>query len=413
MYLPLSPAGREITTLYGDPGAIRRRGSEIISMGSRMIAGADFLQSLAEESDRQKGEAVEKLREIVGDTHHELRRAGNMYKPTGPILKTYADALSSCQPRVRQAVEECQIRWQSYQSAPGYPSGERPWWAKEEDGSPEAESAAQQDAAKQRMYDSYAAQAQAFDREMDTWETAFDTAVSSIGTILDGSIRDSFWDNVDGFVASALEVLKWAGIILAIAAIIIGGPIVALLASIVGLLTLALTIYQYSRGDTGRTELVLAILGAIPFGSLGKLAHGRQGLTAIAGDTFMAFKPSSWTAAAGQWNTLKTAFSLGGGGLNGLTSSASKLWTMSNSNGVGDILTRFMFGKDTGKMTDMIENMIGGSRGWVNSPVFPAAWEFTHMLLYSGVRTTDNIARIPGLEGASLTSHFPWLKIFK
>lgn len=409
MWLPLSPAGREIIELHGDPGTIRRRGSQIISMGSRMISGADFLQSLSDQTDDQRGEAVGKLREIVGETHHELRRAGKMYKPTGTVLVDYANALADCLPRVKSAVDTCEIRWQSYQSSPGYLDGQRPTWGAPDAGTPEAEADAADDAAKQRRYDSFISGAQVFDREMDTWEDAFDTAVDSIGTILDGGIQDSFWDNVDGFVAGVLVILQWAGIILAIAAIIIGGPIIALLGAIAGVLTLALTIYQFTRGDTGLTQLLLAVVGVIPFGSMGKLFQGNPGRLAFLGDAFTAFRPSAWSAAITQGQTLSVISRFAGGGTSGFLAGGRAFLTMNNPTGVGDIMTRLMFGKDTNRLSQMADALGGGANGFCLSTTLPAAWEFGHTIVSGSWNLVDRIATWTGNGDKKPSSLFPWV----
>lgn len=148
---------------------------------------------------------------------------------------------------------------------------------------PEAEAQADADRAKQAAYDAWLEEANAFDAEYDTWEAAFERAASNVGEVLDGSIEDGFWDKVDGFVAGTLEVLKWVGLALAIAAIIVGGPLIAALSAIVAIATLALTIYQKARGDTGWKEVILATIGVIPFGSLGKMGTAKFADDALGG----------------------------------------------------------------------------------------------------------------------------------
>ena len=414
-----SPKGRWVVELAGDAGTIRSRGQQITRLGNQMATSATFLSNLAADASGMKGEAVEKLQEIVGESYVQLGQAAELYKPIGPILVDYAGVLDEYQPRIRVRVQNCTDTRTAYESAPGFRQGSRPFWAQpapwrsEEEKQTMGEANDTEDLKKEQLWEAYQSSLVAFDNDVDSWEELFDDAASRVEASFDGKIKDSFWDNVDGFVAVAVEVLKVAGMIVAIAGIIIGGPIIGAIAAVISVATLALVAYQFIRGDANGWDLGLAIVGVIPFGSLGKLANGKQGLIDIAGDTFKAFKPSTWSAAAGQWNTLKMAHQLGGGGLSGFSSGASKLWTMSNPNGIGDIMSRFMFGKDVNSMTGTIENMLGGSRGWENSPVFPAAWEFTHTLLYSGITTTENLARIPGLGDASLTSQFPWLKIFK
>lgn len=283
MYMERSPKGRHIERLKGNADTISKRGAEITSLGDAMVSSAAFLKSLHDKSSGQKGEAIEKLQEIVGDTHEQLKLAGELYRPTGPVLVSYATTLSEVQPRLNAAVKSCEELWTTFAGLPGYLPDERPTWVvPPKEGSDEATENAAEDASKKHKHDEFVAEARVFDSEYDTWETAFDTAVDGISKATSGKIKDGFWDDVDGFVAGALEVLKVVGLILTVAAIIIGGPIIAALAAIVAIATLALTIYQATRGDAGLTDVIIAAIGVIPFGSMGKLFGGMKGLRGFA-----------------------------------------------------------------------------------------------------------------------------------
>lgn len=402
--MPVSPAGRNIQPLEGEPVTIINRGQAIEDLGKKMGTSAAFLKKLADEADGQSGKAIEKLREIVGDTHEELKKAGDMYRPTGPILISYGTALSCAQPRVDSAVTTCESRWNTYQATPGYLAGDRPFWARPDPDSDEAKDAQDDDRSKQRAYDDFIDAARGFDREVDTWEDAFDTAANGIGDVLEGSIKDGFWDNVDGFIANVMVVLKWAGIILAIATIIIGGPILGLLSGIVAVLTLAFTIYQFIRSDAGGMDLGLAIIGVIPFGSMGKLFKGK--VADFAGDMFMAFKPSSWSKAFAEGSTLASAFREGGGFLKGLWSGTKSLFSSNNPMGPGDMMTRFLFGKDTTSFTELVEGMLK------NGTKLESIWEFSFRMLSGPWKALDKIATWTGNDGQKPSSVFPWIGAF-
>ncbi len=62
--------------------------------------------------------------------------------------------------------------------------------------------------------------------------------------MLEGKVKDGFWDNLDGFVAGLQKVLSWAGLVVGVLAIIVGGPILALIGAVIGVFALAFTIYQ-------------------------------------------------------------------------------------------------------------------------------------------------------------------------
>lgn len=271
---PYSPRGRRIGRVEGDPDTIRRRGAEIERLGDDMIESAATLQAIADGAAGQEGLAVDRLAEIVGDVYRELRLAGEMYRPTGPVVLAYGAALADVQPRLNSRADACDELWASYARTPGFRDGERPGFAVADADSPEADAQADADRAKQAAYDAWADEAGAFDAEYDTWEAAFELAATSVGDVVDGRIEDSRWDRLDGFVAGTLEVLKWVGLALTIASIIIGGPLIGALIAVASILTLVLTIYQATRGDAGTKEVVLAAIGVIPIGHLGKGGAG-------------------------------------------------------------------------------------------------------------------------------------------
>lgn len=410
MAMDTSPAGRWITTLDGDAGTIEKRGTEITSLGRQMRDGATFLKGLADQTDGQRGKAVDKLREIIGDTYDVLGQAGDLYRPTGPVLVTYAKALADVQPKVDASCHSCESLWESYQAAPGYRHGDRPFWDKPDaDDADAVDGAADADAAKQSAYDDFVAEARVWDAHVDTWEDAFDTAAAGIGDAMAGTIKDGFWDNVDGFVGGVLKVLQVVGIIIAIAAIIIGGPIVALIGAVVGVLTLALTAYQYIRGDTGLTQLIIAVIGVIPIGSLGKLFQGSAGRLAFLGEMATAFKPSSWSAAISQGRTLGILGGMAGGGWRGMSAIGKGLFTMNNPNGVGDVMMRFMFGKNVSGMEDTITAMTGATNGYCRSTTLAAGWEFAHGMVSGPWKMMNNIVKWTGHGDQSPSAQLPWV----
>lgn len=413
--MPASPAGRNIEPLEGDPGTIVQRGRAIEDLGNEMVASAAFLRRLVDEADGQSGQAIEKLREIVGDTHEQLKRAGDMYRPTGPILVSYGNTLSSVQPRVHAAVNACETQWRSFQAAPGFMPGERPFWARAEPDSDEAKDEQRHDRNKQAAYENFIDAARGFDREVDTWEDAFESAANGVGDVLEGSIKDSFWDNADGFVDRVLMVLSWAGLVVAVLSIIIGGPLFALISSVIGVVTLLLTTYQVARGDAGRERLVISLISLMPFGKLGKLWQGKPGVTDFFASTVTAFRPSAWSAASGQLGNitrnLGTAWTFSSGGAFRFVDMGRTLWQTSNPNSVGDVLTRFMFGRDTRGLTALSDALDGAANGWWRA-TGPAAWEFSYTLVSGAWGVGDKIAQWTNNPHVRPSSQFPWIGAF-
>ena len=117
-----SPKGREIELVEGNPGDIISRGEKIESLGTQMLDSADTLERIKNEAvsdGSQKGKAIEKLKDSIGDSYETLREAGELYEPVGPVITAYGTALEGCKPTINNAVEDCESKWATYDSLPG------------------------------------------------------------------------------------------------------------------------------------------------------------------------------------------------------------------------------------------------------------------------------------------------------
>lgn len=146
---------------------------------------------------------------------------------------------------------------------------------------------------------------------------------------------------------------------------IIGGPIIAAIAAVVAIATLILTIYSFARGNSSVLDLVFAVVGVIPFGSLGKLFNGNKmgflddmagGLTSASGraDIMGEFVSISrgWQAglsfgSGGPVSSFFTSHGFPGiskftAGVNGARSSL----LAHNGDGAANILSRLFTGKN-------------------------------------------------------------------
>jgi hypothetical protein len=298
------------------------------------------LKAVADGATGMEGLSVEKLKEVIGDVHEELKLAGERYSPTGHALTTYASSLEDVQTGLRSIVDDAEQYWREYGSLPGYIDGQRPAIGMPSPGSEESANLAEDDQAKQAAYDKWEEKAIAFDAKYDTWESAFDDATNSIGEATDGGISDDWKDDMAGFADVALDVLAVAGIILAVLAIIIGGPLIAILGAIVALATLALTLYMKAYGRASWGDVAWAVVGVLPIGKLGKFADGgSEGMKAF----LKGF------VAADEFGDLSTVFRTGfnAGGLTGLsrfTNGATEVWNLQRASplGWGDTLGRYM-----------------------------------------------------------------------
>ena len=382
-----SPAGHEISVVFGNASGIIARGREIEDLGAQMIGAAGVLRAIADDGVAQAGLSIEKIKEVIGEIDEELKLAGERYTPSGSALVDYGTVLDRVQDQMRLIVPRCQSAWDDYASArgghdsvnhplpSGYP-GPAPGATSAPGPTPEQLEHQQEIAtARGRMedaYDDFIAEAARYDTQFETWEAAFDAASSGIGEATSGGIEDGFWDDVDGVVDGVLVVLQWAGIVLAVLAFVVGGPLIAALGAIAAIAVLALTIYQKARGDAEWWELGIAIVGVIPFGSLAKFSGGfKPGalgfLDDMVGGLGTSAGRSTVVAAVRDFPDLFTA---AGGGFRGFTSAAR------GSSTFDDIAARLAGMGSNAQLTDAMgrggwgaTGAVAGHYGWiVNSP---------------------------------------------
>jgi hypothetical protein len=282
-----SPKGRPVEVVLGNAGDIEDRGQQIIDLGAAMTEAAGLLTRLVDNGADMQGHAVDELREKAGDVNKELGDAAGMYVGVGPYIRDYGSQLAAVKSLMATSVPEANSLWASYQAklsdwedARALPSPEPA-----EDGSEPEDPAVEAEGDKDAAYALWKTAGETYDGHYDKWEDAFDAAVDGIRSADDDWIKDSWKDNLDGFVDFALDVLAVAGLVLAVLALVVGGPIVALLALAVGVLTLVGTLWQYNRGDAALWEVGLAAFAIVPFGAFGEFASGgfTSGMRAWAG----------------------------------------------------------------------------------------------------------------------------------
>ncbi|MWB98202.1 hypothetical protein [Agromyces seonyuensis] len=384
-----SPGGHEISVVLGDAAAIRTRGRDIVDFGEQMTGAAGVLRAMADGAAAQEGLSIEQVVEVIGEIDRELALAAERYRPSGAALVVYADVLAEVQRAMRPIVASCQTAWDDYARAE-----QANTHAKLARFAPMSITVAADPSAReleQRTRDEDAADAQRamddahadfvtagvrFDGEYETWANAFDLAADSIQDATDGGISDGFWDDVDGFVEVLQVVLTYAGVVLAIAAFVIGGPIIAAIGAVVAIAALIATTYQWRRGDAELWEVGVAVIGVIPFGSIAKFSGGFKsgavamldgftgGLGTASGRTTLRLAvtgfddvfQTSRVFGAGRWTSLMTSFR----GSSGLDDIAARLMGMGFADEAADAATNGWGAA----------GLVLGHYGWVvNSPV--------------------------------------------
>ncbi len=331
-----SPKGRFIEWIDGDPAAIAERGARIVELGDQMIGSAAVLRVVADGASGMDGLSVEKLRDVVGDVHEELRLAGERYTPTGWALTRYADVLDEVQAGLRTLVEDCEAGWREYRRAAmvvddlEWRRGATAIVGAEGGTANEIEDElATATSDRDRAYSAWQEDAEAYDGRYDTWEAAFDRATDEVGDATDGGISDSWRDDVAGLASTALQVLQVAGMVLAVLAIIVGGPVIGFLATVVGILTLVSTLYMRYYGRATWGDVAVAVIGVIPFSKLPAVLAGAPG----AGGSFLRAMlgvddaVKGWGQLSSGWQLFRAGYA--GAGLTGVSrfaGGASEVW---------------------------------------------------------------------------------------
>lgn len=261
-----SPKGREIEHLTGDSAVIVDRGNKIEELGIQMSEAATVLEQIAtgELADGQmQGKAVAELQDKIGSSYETLREASELYTPVGPLIAAYGKSLGEIQDKMRPLVDSCTDKWAAYEALPG---------DREEDDT--------EGQAKETAYNEWQDDAESWDAQYDTWDEAYELAVSGIGNEMAGSIKDGFWE-IFGFLINILEAIA---MVFMIAGLFLGG-IVAVIGFALGALVLIGKIVQASAGKATVTDVLLAVLAILPFGKLGQIgkAWGQLGKGAASG----------------------------------------------------------------------------------------------------------------------------------
>ncbi|MEI5585534.1 MULTISPECIES: hypothetical protein [unclassified Agromyces] len=270
-HMPDSPKGREIDRLEGDATAIIERGTAIEELGERMQRAADTLRLLAD-GQVGRGESLDAVREQAEEVHADLRTAGLRYAPSGTALRTYGEAVADVQSSLDAAARRCEELWETVRArasavddAADVPEGP--------DGSTDARDEAQSaaDGALSTAEEEWREAAARFDGFYDTWDAAYDRALEGLEQANEDGVEDGFWDDALPLLDFLVEVLEVVGLVLLVLALVVGGPLVAVLATIAAIVTLLATVVLFAKGRKNGMDLGLAIIGVIPFGKLGRI----------------------------------------------------------------------------------------------------------------------------------------------
>ena len=270
--MPESPKGRDIDRIADTGSTIVARGRQIESLGERMLRAADTLKLMVD-GQVGSGLSLDAVREQGEEVHADLKKAGERYSPSGTALRLYGQVVAEVAPGMNRAAGDCESLWEAVRSrASDVDEAERTPEAADGGTDARETATAAADSSLATAKEEWEEAARRFDGYYDTWDAAYDSALSGLRDANEDGVEDGFWDDVLPFVEGLVTVLEYVGIALVLAALIVGGPLIAALATIVAILTLLGTIVLFAKGRKDGKDLTMAIIGVIPFGKLGKLA---------------------------------------------------------------------------------------------------------------------------------------------
>ncbi|UOQ91051.1 hypothetical protein MUN74_09230 [Agromyces endophyticus] len=298
-----SPKGVAVQELDGDPGEIERAGKHYSKIGASLTSTADELQKLGA-NEKYKAESIDKVRESARELHGDLRKVGERYEKTGPVLVTYAAALRTARnTTVDPLVDDIIAAHKAHEAAVDAKDDAQDkvddnntTWVWETEAT-DAEKSAAKSALKEASDDEKAAGKKledlwvAFDSGYSTWDKAYEDAITGIEKAIDASgIDDTWWEDLlDGLATVATIVATLA----VVAALVIGGPIWLAIAAVAGIVALVAHVIMMACGSkrVSWTDIAFDVLGVLPFmGAFAKaVGPGVRSLGLLRG-TGQAFK---------------------------------------------------------------------------------------------------------------------------
>lgn len=284
-FLLWSPGQRRCVTVEGDARAIIDAGMRYSRLGQLMENAARELDKIADGDESYRALALDEIRESARTAARDLEKVARRYTTsdgsvgTGRALLNYGQALATVQGIVTAdlvaSISTADTVRNQASARLDDARGEvkdletTRFWEDEATDAEKQQADAEFDAADDALDDAeeeLTALWSTFDGAVSVWEEAYDTAVSRIKTAITVSdVNDSRWDDLlDGLA----DLAGFVGLVLTVAAIIVGAPWMIAAAAIAGLIVLAaqLVLYMKGSGRVSKMDLALSTLAVIPFG---------------------------------------------------------------------------------------------------------------------------------------------------
>ncbi|MFF2369848.1 hypothetical protein [Agromyces sp. NPDC058110] len=279
-----------LSELDGSPSKIEKAGNHYIEIGERMSATADELKKLGD-GEKYKAKSLDKVRESAREMQGELRKVGKRYEKTGPVLVTYAGALRTARnttvdPYVGRITAAHQAHLDAVaeqRQAQRQVDDNNTTWVWEQEASDHEKAVAKADLAEAKGAAKTAENTledlwESFESGFAAWDDAYDKAVGGIEDAMEASgVDDTWWEDLlDGIATFATVVAT----VMVVAALVLGGPIFLVIATIAGIVALAAHCIMMAAGSkrVSWTDIAFDLVGVLPFlGAFGKGLKAGQG----------------------------------------------------------------------------------------------------------------------------------------
>lgn len=254
-WTPLHEGGAEGTPgspFPADRGQLENSRVELQNTGELILEAANMLRNLSD-GDSWTSKAADAYKDTASKLQKKLDETHPRFTESALTLKTFLDdvddsLIASARTKVDEAQEaEATIASNPEQSA----SGSDPL-TPEQEASNNARENAQTDLERLQRE---------FDGLVEDAERAAQVAADAIRQAIDDDVKDGLYDSLRPFLEALKIVLLIVGIIIAIAAFIFGGWVLALIGFVIALVVFAITLWQYQNHDATLTEVIMAGVG--------------------------------------------------------------------------------------------------------------------------------------------------------
>lgn len=277
--------GRHMTYLTGDPAELGNEVTRMKNVASTIDKLTEMLGNINSSSSSQS-QKIDELREAAGEARDALSKARKLYNNTGWALGEYQQQLQTSQTDAKAATDDAQAivgsvtaSEESVQTArtaqsqavdAPLPTGEGELDAHTRDLEQKSTAVTTATTTRNRLQGELDGYKTKWDKAKDDLDQAAETARGRIqGVADDNPAKDSWWDNLAGFLEGLQNILGWVALALAVVALFLTGPLALVLfavATAITAVTLLINATLAVSGKKGWGDAIMSAVGLIPFG---------------------------------------------------------------------------------------------------------------------------------------------------